>query len=94
MNDMFLQRTSIPRDVLVRELEGESVILNLKTETYFSLDNVGTSMWKALEANDTVQAAYQELLKEYDVDSETLIKDLQALIEQLVQNELLAIHPE
>src|SRR5258706_624118 len=35
-------RVTQPADVLVRELDGESVILNLDNEAYFGLDAVGT----------------------------------------------------
>jgi len=76
---------------MVRDVAGESVILNLATETYFGLDDVGTRMWKALEDNTTVQAAYQKLLHEYDVDPETLRRDFQELIGKLVEHGLLEL---
>jgi len=34
----------VPDDVLFRDLDGEAVILNLRTGTYFGLDEVGTRM--------------------------------------------------
>ena len=52
-----------PGHVLVRELEGESVLLNLDSEAYFGLDEVGTRMWAVLTTSPTIQAAYDELLK-------------------------------
>jgi hypothetical protein len=34
----------VPDDVLFRDLDGEAVILNLRTGTYFGLDELGTRM--------------------------------------------------
>ena len=82
---------SVPADVLVRELDGESVILNLKSERYFGLDEVGTRMWTALSSCDMIQDAYESLLSEYDVDAEQLRGDLYHLIEQLVEHGLVNV---
>ena len=86
-------QVSVPAHVLVQELAGESVLLDLNTEQYFGLDDVGTRMWKALTTAGTVEACYQALLSEYDVSAEQLSHDLQALVEQLVKNGLLELHP-
>ena len=79
----FHKRTVVPEHVMFRELEGESVLLNIETETYFGLDDVGTRMWNALEAADSIQIAYQALLDEYDVDPETLKQDMVDIIARL-----------
>jgi len=36
----------VGKDVVFRELDGEAVILNLETGTYFGLDTVGTRIWQ------------------------------------------------
>ena len=82
-------RVLVPDGVLIRELEGESVILNLNSESYFGLDDVGTRMWSALTNSPSIQAAYDNLLAEYDVEPEKLSRDLDSLIEQLVSLGLL-----
>jgi hypothetical protein len=75
----------------MREVAGESVILNLSTESYFGLDEVGTRMWLALTGSDTIQHAYESLLTEYDVDPDILRSDLTRLIEELVSRGLLEL---
>jgi hypothetical protein len=87
----FATRVRVPADVLVQELAGESVLLNLKTEHYFGLDDIGTSMWKSLTAAPTIGAAHQALLREFDVDAEQLGDDLKRLVEQLVEHGLAEI---
>lgn len=84
-------KVSVPADVLARELQGESVLLNLKSETYFGLDEVGTRMWTVLTTSPSVGAAYEVLLAEYDVTPEKLRQDLEDLLRQLVDKGLLVI---
>jgi Coenzyme PQQ synthesis protein D (PqqD) len=89
----FDSRVSIPSNVLVRVLDKEAVLLNLETEKYFGLDETGTRMWQLTTTAPTVEAAYQMLLDEYDVDAETLRRNLGDLLEKLRENGLLSINP-
>jgi len=75
-------------DVLANTIDGETVFLNLKSECYFGLDEVGTRMWQVLTSSGSVQAAYESLLEEYEVEEDRLRRDLDDLIEQLVGHEL------
>ena len=89
MNISFEDRLRAPESVLFRELEGEAVILNIDTETYFGLEDVGTRKWQLLTASETIEAAYGALVEEYDVDPEQLRRDLTDLIEKLIKKGLL-----
>lgn len=85
----FTKRAVVPTQVMFRELEGESVLLNIETETYFGLDDVGTRMWRQLTESASIQLAYDALLSEYDVTPDTLKKDLGSLLEELFENGLI-----
>jgi len=87
----FSDRVKIPDDVLISNLQEESVILNLDSERYFGLDDVGTRMLSVLATSDSIEAAYNLLLREYDVDAEMLRQDLLALVENLVDQGLVQI---
>ena len=87
-------RVTVPAHIMVREVQGESVLLNLNSERYFGLDEVGTRMWAALVASASVQAAYEVLLGEYAVDAEQLRQHLQELIAKLVENGLVEVRSE
>jgi predicted component of type VI protein secretion system len=94
---MTISRTArvlAPEGVLVRELEGESVLLNLNSEVYFGLDETGTRMWKMLTTSESIQAAYHSLLEEYEVEPEKLYQDLENLIEELVAHGLAEVAGE
>lgn len=88
----FDKRVTATPDTLINQVGEESVLLNLGSEKYYGLDEIGTSMWLALTGNDTIQQAYESLLDEYDVDEETLRRDLSDLIEKLSANGLIEIN--
>lgn len=90
----FDRRVTLPPEVLIRELDGESVILNLNSEQYFGLDEIGTRMWQVLMQSDSIQFAYETLLVEYEVEAEQLRSDLHNLIEKLVEYGLLELDGE
>jgi len=88
------RRVVVPDSVLFRELSGESVILNLTTESYLGLDEVGTRMWTALTSEPSIEAAYRALLAEYDVAPDTLRTDLEHLLGQLLEHGLITLADE
>lgn len=83
------QRVRISEDVVFRELEGETVLLNLASGTYFGLDAVGTRLWQLLGEHQTLQPVFDHMLEEFDVDADTLRADIVALVERLSANGLL-----
>ena len=89
----FADRATIPSHVLIRFLDQESVLLNLNSERYFGLDSVGTRMWQLVTAAPTIDAAYSQLIEEFDVDSKSLRSDLSDLLDHLIENGLIATQP-
>jgi hypothetical protein len=89
----FSDRMMVPTHVLVRHLDGETVLLNLETEKYFGLDAVGTRMWELVTQLPSIDAAYGKLAEEYEAEPEQLRKHLTELLGQLVENGLLKVLP-
>ena len=85
-----LDRYEKPAGVLVQELEGEAVLLNLANELYFGLDEVGYRMYTLITTSSSLDAAYQALLQEYDVEPGTLHADFQKLVAELIASGLIA----
>ncbi|MBF0232543.1 MAG: PqqD family protein [Desulfamplus sp.] len=90
MNTLITHVKSSP-DTLFQELSGEAVLLNLKTERYYGLDEVGMRMYQLLVENGNPELAVEKLLSEYEVDENTLRKDLTNLITQLNEQGLIII---
>ena len=84
-------RVVVPAAVLFRELAGESVLLELASESYFSLDEVGTAMWRALIQQAPLGSALEQRLARYDVDRETQTRGLIGLAQRLVDHGLLEL---
>jgi Coenzyme PQQ synthesis protein D (PqqD) len=89
----FSNRVVVPPHIMVRVLDQESVFLNLDTERYFGLDKVGTRMWELLSAASSIDAAYRQLLDEYDVTPDLLRSNLTDLLTTLQENGLLQFAP-
>ena len=89
MTISFSDRVTVPDDVLISHLQEESVILNLDSERYFGLDDVGTRFLSVLTTSESIEAACEQLSEEYDVDNDVLRRDLLALVEDLVNKGLL-----
>jgi hypothetical protein len=83
MSLAFSARVRPSPDVLISQIQGESVLLDVRSEKYFGLDDVGTRMWELLTAGGTVRQAYEALLAEYAVQPDQLQNDLEQLIEKL-----------
>lgn len=81
-------RLRISGDVVFRELEGEMVLLNLRTGVYFGLDPVGTAIWRLLEARRTVGEIVEALVAEYDVGEAAAEEDVRRFVAALGENAL------
>jgi hypothetical protein len=91
MTISFGTRVSVAPDVLVSALAGESVLLNLNSECYFGLNQVGTRMWAALTTSESIQGAYDELLAEYEISEDQLQQDLTDLLGKLIDQGLVEV---
>ena len=85
----FSERVRIAPDVLFRLVGEDGVLLNLNTERYLGLNLVGTRMWHLLTSTSSIQAAYDELLQEYQVEPAQLRADLEEFIDQLLGQNLI-----
>ena len=92
---MKLERKNITISdkALSQEVNGETVILDLASESYFGLDEVGTRIWQLLQEKDDLQAVFETLLDEYDVEADQLETDINEFLAKLVDSGLVKIGP-
>ena len=79
---------------MIRKLAAKSVILDLKTERYSGLDEVGTRMWQVLMDSASIQAAYEKLLEEYEVTATHLKRICAVCWMNCLENELDCVEPQ
>jgi hypothetical protein len=70
-------------DVAFREMDGEAVLLDLSTGTYFGLNAVGTRVWQLLADGHDRPRIVETLAAEFDASGETIAADVERLLADL-----------
>ena len=81
----------LSNDVLFQELQGDAVLLDLKSGVYFGLDRVGTRVWGLLGEHKVIGRAVEAMTQEFDVQTERCTEDVLALVFKLQEQGLLSI---
>ena len=61
------------------------VLLELSSERYFGLNEVGTRIWQLLSDGGDPRAVLDALFEEFEVDRDQLAADLEAYLDEMVQ---------
>ena len=89
MTPISLETTfTASKDAVFRDLDGDAVILDLGSGTYFGLNAVGARIWQLMEAHGRLRAVFEDLCREYDAAPDVLERDLIALVSRLEQARL------
>ncbi len=78
-------------DQVSSDLAGESVILSLKSGTYYGLNPVGSSVWLLIQEPKSIAEICEAILEEYDVDPQTCETDIQSLLADLLNAHLIEL---
>jgi len=78
-------RVRLAKDVLMQKVGDDAILLNLNTENYFALDEVGTRIINTLQESDSVKQAIGKLVGIYEVDESKLTGDAMRLFALLDQ---------
>lgn len=71
------------------DLEGEVIVLGLRSGAYFGLDNVGVLIWNLMHEPRRVESIRDAILEEFDVDFQSCETDLLAFLEKLANEGLI-----
>ena len=85
------QKVTFPDTVFTQEVDGEMVLLDMDSENYFGLDEVGTVIWQAMQENENLKDVLVVLLEQYDVKEDILEKDLLAFTASLKKSGLVKV---
>jgi hypothetical protein len=72
-------------------LGSEIAILNLKSGTYYGLDEIGAAIWSMIEKPTTIAAVRDALLERYEVEPARCESDLLNLLSELNSHGLIQI---
>jgi hypothetical protein len=85
---MMANRVILSPDALFQDIDGEGVILDLKSSSYFGVDQVGVRLWQCLQQNPALAPALDQLEAEFEVSRAQLENDIAAFLASLVEAEL------
>jgi hypothetical protein len=77
--------------VLFRQLDDEAVLLDLKSGTYFGLNDTGARVWDLILEYGLLSDVLDALLKEYAVEPAVAERDLLALVSELIERRLVDV---
>ncbi len=83
-------RVKLSPDVLFQELQGDAVLLDMKSGVYFGLDHVGTRMWQLMADPKPLSAVVEVVMSEFDVAEDRCTEDVLALARKLAEQGLLS----
>lgn len=78
-------------DSISTVLDGETVILDIRSDAYSSLNEVGTAVWNLLENQITFADIREILLAEFDVTTEECCENLISFLKELTDKKLIAV---
>ena len=81
----------VSRDQISCDLAGEAAILELKSGTYFGLDEVGAAIWNMIKRPLRVIEIRDALLGHYDVEAERCGRELIELLDALYERGLIQV---
>jgi hypothetical protein len=78
-------------EVLSRVLDGEAVLLNLDSGSYFGLNAVASRVWELIGEGCTISALRSALIAEFEVSEDVVERDLAELLRSLRDRGLIRI---
>ncbi len=78
-------------DVHARPFDGELVVLDLKSNAYYGLDETGASIWATLAEGLDLDTTILRLAEEFDAPRSEIDADVRELVEKLVAAGLLVV---
>lgn len=78
-------------DLMMADLEGEAVLLNIQSGRYFGLNEVGTSIWSLIKEPQSVSEILGALSQIYDAPAEALHHDVLTFLNDMEKRSLLHV---
>jgi PqqD family protein of HPr-rel-A system len=86
MTDILDQRLRPSLDAIESKVGDETVLLHLKSGTYFGLDAMGTRIWSMLKDGVSSPVICERLIEEFDVTGDVVQQDTRQFLDELKSN--------
>ena len=80
---------SISEDIVCKQFEDESVLVNTQTGFYFQLNKVGSLIWKLMGNECSKSEIIDKIIKKFDINMSDGEKDYNKFIKELLEENLI-----
>ncbi len=89
INNLELNSVLVRReDLIAQEIEGELVMLDMRSGHYFGLDPIASAIWRYMEQPISFKQLCACLMQEYSVSEEQCVEDVSVFLNDLLEKEL------
>lgn len=88
-----MRHTINRQKVVLEHFDDETILINMQTCVYYSLNRSGCEVWKLVEAGHDATAIVAALASRHASDAATVLPQVEALLSELVQEGLLDPEP-
>ena len=92
--DLSSIEVAIPDHVLFQHLDGEAVLLDVRSGGYFGLNGVGTFVWQKFASGSGLDAIIEALQADYEVDKARSNADIQVFLLALQSQGLVILNAQ
>lgn len=85
------QKISRQDGLVTVPMDGDLVMMNISTGTYFGINPVGVMIWELLETPRTLQQICHQMMEKYAVDQETCLRDVRNFVEQMLRENIVCL---
>ena len=82
------QKISRQDGLIAVPMDGDLVMMNISTGTYFGINPVGVMIWELLETPHTMAQICHHMMEKYAVDQETCLRDVRNFVEQMLRENI------
>jgi hypothetical protein len=76
-------------EIVAKVIDGEAVIMNVKSGVYYSMTGAGVFLWERLATGVPLDAILVEMERAYEVSADQLRSDVQALVTSCLEEGVL-----
>src|ERR1700680_3519361 len=77
--------------VLSAEVDGEIVMMNIERGRYFSLDHIGSDIWRRIEPPCSFATLIDGLAADYEADRTSIVSDVKSLLRHMAKHDIVRL---
>lgn len=84
-------KINIPDTLFLQKVDDETILLDINTNEYFSINEIGTFIWETLEEKKDLNSVKEEIISNYEVDEKQVENDILNFIQEVANKGLITI---